>query len=219
MVQKRVRSIMDASEKAVSLLQNNPIFSSARGHTVRKAIESGNIKSFQKGELVFSRQSGEKLLGMIVEGSASVLKDRLVISTLLPGDVFGAVTLFSSEEGFLNDVEAAGRCSVLFMGGQTVRRIISEEPAVAQSYIAYLSERIYFLNRRIEAFTAGRAEEKLFVFITANVGEDGVCRIKSYSELAKKLDIGRATLYRSLDILEESGKIKREGKAIRLISR
>lgn len=209
-------SIMELSEKAVLLLQNNQIFSRVGEQTVRKAVESGKTEIFQKGELVFSRRSGEKLLGMIIEGSASVLKDRLVISTLSPGDVFGAVTLFSSEEGFLNDIEADGRCAVLFINGQAVRQIISEEPAVAQSYIAYLSERIYFLNRRIEAFTAGRAEEKLLVFLSVNADAEGICNIKSFSELAKKLDIGRATLYRSLDILEESGKIKREGKTIRI---
>jgi len=210
---------MEDSVKAVSLLQNNPIFRRAGEQTVKKVVESGEIKIFQKGEHVFSRHNGEKLLGMLVEGSASVIKDRLVISTLLPGDVFGAVTLFSSEEGFLNDIEADGRCAVLFINGQAVRQILSEEPAVAQSYIAYLSERIYFLNRRIEAFTAGRAEEKLLVFLSVNADEEGICsiKIKSFSELAKKLDIGRATLYRSLDILEESGKIKREGKVIRLI--
>lgn len=208
---------MDYSEKAMFFLRKSPVFKGADDKLLKDALKSGSITVFQKGELVFSRASGEKLLGMMIDGSASVLKDKLVISRLLPGDIFGAVTLFSGEELFLNDIEADGRCAALFISGGAMRRIIHDEPPVAAGLIEYLSERIYFLNRRIEAFTAGRAEEMLYVFLSVNSDEEGCCRVGNCSELARKLGVGRATLYRSLDILEESGRIAREGKTIRLL--
>ncbi len=208
----------DIYEKAISQLKNHKIFRRAAAETVHKAVENSRTVLFNKGETIFSRGSEEKLLGLIIEGSASVLKDRLVVSRLSAGEVFGTVTLFGDDEGFVNDIEADGKCTVLFIGSDIVRRMIADEPAVALGYIEYLSNRVYFLNKRIEAFTAGRAEDKLYILLTSGADDTGRCDIGSFSELAKKLDIGRATLYRSLDILEASGKIKRNGKTIYLLT-
>ena len=45
----------------------------------------------------------------------------------------------------------------------------------------------------------------------------GVYTVKNYTKLSEMLCLSRATLYRALDALESSGKIKREGKQIILL--
>lgn len=53
-------------------------------------------------------------MGMILTGSAAVNKGRAVINTLVPGDIFGAVTLFSDEPSPATTVTARVECSAVF---------------------------------------------------------------------------------------------------------
>ncbi len=69
------------------------------------------------------------------------------------------------------------------------------------------------LTRRIEALTAGDSASKLLSYLLERE-QAGEVDIQSCAELARRLDIGRASLYRALDSLETSGDIRREGKKI-----
>ena len=91
--------------------------------------------------------------------------------------------------------------------------LIESEPGAAIGFAAYLSARIRFLTRRIEALTAGDSASKLLSYLLERE-QDGKVDIQSCAELARRLDVGRASLYRALDSLETSGDIRREGKKI-----
>ena len=87
---------------------------------------------------------------------------------------------------------------------------------LALAYIRYLSGRIHFLQRRIDALAEGPAEEKLASFLLSAARPDGkngwVFEAPSLTRLASSLSVGRATLYRALDAFEQSGIIQREGR-------
>ena len=85
------------------------------------------------------------------------------------------------------------------------------------SYIAFLSQRIRFLNRKIDSFTAPSAREALLRHLL-EIHRDGAAEITGgYSQLARTLNIGRASLYRALDALEAEGCIRRDGKCITIL--
>lgn len=91
-------------------------------------------------------------------------------------------------------------------------------PMVAQNYVRFLSDRIRFLNRRLATLTAGQNDGKLWQYLQACREEDGrVTLLTGMTGLAKRLDMSRSSLYRSLDALEESGRIRRDGKCIFLL--
>lgn len=152
-------------------------------------------------------------MGMIITGSAAVNKGRAVINTLVPGDIFGAVTLFSDEPSPATTVTARVECSAVFFEKDAIAELIESEPGAAIGFAAYLSARIRFLTRRIEALTAGDSASKLLSYLLERE-QDGEVDIQSCAELARRLDVGRASLYRALDNLETSGDIRREGKKI-----
>ena len=152
-------------------------------------------------------------MGMILTGSAAVNKGRAVISTLVPGDIFGAVTLFSDEPSPATTVTARVESSAVFFEKDAIAQLIESEPGAAVGFAAYLSARIRFLTRRIEALTAGDSASKLLSYLLERE-QAGEVDIQSCAELARRLDIGRASLYRALDSLETSGDIRREGKKI-----
>lgn len=87
----------------------------------------------------------------------------------------------------------------------------------AVAYISYLSKRIYFLNEKIEAYTAPNAESKLLHYLKSVCDANGVVSGISITELSRQINVSRASLYRALDTLSASGKLRHDGKKIILL--
>ena len=180
-------------------------------------------KSFSEGEIIQSASLPLGGLAYIYKGTASVLSDStdkcVLLRNLSCGDVIGASTLYSESRGYSTVIRAEKNCSVLLIPEEHLKRIISGSTAAAENYIRYLTERICFLNRKITAFTAGSAEARLAVYLSGLPmdSENTVTLPCSLSELADMLNMGRASLYRSLDSMTESGILLREGKKITLL--
>jgi CRP-like cAMP-binding protein len=90
----------------------------------------------------------------------------------------------------------------------------------AVNYIKFLSDRVAFLNRRIDSFTAPDAEKSLARFICLNATSESEYQhevgVKNYSEVAQRLNIGRASLYRAFEALEDEGLISKDGKTLKI---
>ncbi len=174
-------------------------------------------KTYQKGKTVFSRNTDEKCIGIIADGTVSVKKEHIVINHLTAGDIFGAVTLYNDCEEFVNDIVAQSECTVVFISKEGVDSLISRSPEFAKRYIKYLSQRIYFLNGKIEEYTAPSAKGKLLAYFERN-SDGGRCVLSGkMTELSKQLNLSRASLYRALDELCADGKIEKDGDIISLL--
>jgi CRP-like cAMP-binding protein len=147
---------------------------------------------------------------------------EVVMSALKAGDIFGAAALFTDEREYVTRIRAATACRVIFLKEQLVRSLFEKDRALCERYIAYLCGRIRFLNKRIEAFTGGSAEQRRLSYVLNAAREENGRRITpplSASALACALDVGRASLYRAMDALSAQGKIAREGKCIILLDK
>lgn len=173
-------------------------------------------KSFEKGETVFSKENFKPCVCVILEGSAIVKKGGTVISRLEKYSVYGAAFLYNDISVFQNTVTALSPLSAAVLSKDGVDELIKKDPTVAFNYIKYLSHRVTFLNDKIEGYTAQSAEDKLMCYLKKNSSDlNGQCEIQvSMKELSQVLCMSRASLYRVLDSLEQSGKIRRENKKI-----
>lgn len=169
-------------------------------------------------------------IGIIYSGTASVYSADTVHSVLLRrlgrGGVYGVAALFSTAPPPTRII-ADQPCAVLTLPRHAVRAMLAADPTLLDAYLEFLSGRILFLNEKIACVTGGSAERRLAVHLLtlADDGDNGgdiphggntTLRLGvSYTELARQLDIGRASLYRALDSLEAAGAIKREpGRSI-----
>lgn len=181
-------------------------------------------RTFEAGEILQSADSPLGGLAYIYRGAAAVLSDTsdnsALLRNILCGDVIGASTIYSDNRGYNTVIRAEKECSVFVLPEEQLRQIIQESSVAAENYIRYLTERICFLNRKITAFTAGSAEAKLAVYLLGLPrGGDGTLTLPcSLSSLAGMLNMGRASLYRSLDSMTENGILKRNGKIITLLN-
>ena len=108
----------------------------------------------------------------------------------------------------------------MFLGRAAVEAVFAADPRTAIGYIAFLSEKIGFLNARLSTFTAESAEARLAGYILrAAAGRDAFVSALPLSRLAELLGLGRASLYRAFDALCAAGAIEKKQKNITIKDR
>lgn len=204
-------------DSALKYLKNTKIFCDADEKLLTKVlIEYGKSVSYAKNDIVFSNKNYSPVLCIIIKGEARVSKGETVISHLKDGEIFGAAFLYNQSYEFENTVTALTPLKVVIIEQSGIDTLIQNDSSIPFNYISYLSERIGFLNSKIEGYTKPNAEEKLMLYLKKNADiNNGKCEISvSMTELSHVLQISRASLYRVIENLENQGKICRDGKKI-----
>lgn len=169
-------------------------------------------ETFRRGDVIYGGRTFRRALAVVLRGRAEALSgEKPELTTFGPGSVFGAAALFGGGEEYVSCVRAATECRVLFLDEATLTALFQSHPRTALNYIAFLSGRVRFLNGKIAAFTAGDTEQRLYRWLRSNCDEAG--RLPggmTMTKLAKQLNMGRTSLYRGLDDLENKQLIRRE---------
>ncbi len=198
------------------LLKKHPIFGSLDDKKLAKIISDKRCKtdSAVDGEEISANGLG---LFLITSGSVLVFRKGTGLPVLLQrlekGKVFGAASLFGNENEDVTILRAEGDASVFFLPIELISELVREDSAFAMSYIAFLSGKIRFLNRRMSELSAPSVTQKLAAFLLRE--ENGIAQTKV--KLASALGVSRASLYRALDELTELGLISVEGKSVTVI--
>lgn len=204
---------------ALTYLKKAKIFKEADEKLLTSVLKDfGKSVSYCKNDIVFSSENYSPVICIIIKGEARVSKGGTVISHIKDGDIFGAAFLYNQNYCFQNTVTAITPLKVVIIEKSGIDKLIQKDDTVSFNYISYLSERIGFLNSKIEGYTQSSAEEKLLLYLQKNCDDtDGKCEISvSMTELSHVLHISRASLYRVIETLEQQGKICRDGKKIYL---
>ena len=195
-------------------LGQHPLFHRVESKLLGDTLGGSDEISVPRGETVYDRRRFQRCLGILMEGELQVRTDALLLSTLKAGDVFGAAALFNEQVDYPTTLTALADCRLLLIPQEAIRRLICTCGPFAEDYVTYLSGRIRFLSTRLDAVSADRGESKLARYLLAADGGDGVT--VSATQLCQRIGVGRATLYRAFEVLEEAALIVREGKTIRI---
>lgn len=172
----------------------------------------------EPGAVLYDAHHAHQALAFVVEGSLRAMHGRVVMNDFYPGDVLGAAALFGASAAYPSTVVAVTAARVLLLSQKTVSHWMAAVPRVGENYVRFLSDRIRFLNQRLSVLTADHADGRLWKYLLAHRGTDGVVTLSGgMSVLAERLDMGRSSLYRSLDALTDAGYIRREGKKIYIL--
>ncbi len=187
---------------------------------------SYEIKTYLKGEAVFSPEYSVKSLAVILKGSAEVSKNTdkgtLFMSTLNVSDVFGMSVLFGVSEDFPTTVKAKEQMRVLFITKQQLKELFISYPELTENYLNILSRKIHFLNKKIERLSSSGATASLKNYLSETaekLGTNSFTLPVSFLVLSTALGIGRTSLYRAFDELTEEGFLQKNGKIITLTER
>ena len=208
----------------VDFLLHTALFAGCLFETAEYALHSPGAKRavYQKGDRVFYEQGGA--LGVLLSGKVCVggRRDRhkLVLNEMYPGVVFGFSSLFEGEKHFETDICACRKSEVLWLEEALIEELLGLERRVGRNIIALQAEKIRFLNEKVLSFSSSDNEKKLLLYLEAlPASEEGRREVPlGMSALSARLSMGRASLYRAFDRLEEENMIRREGKAAYILS-
>lgn len=162
-------------------------------------------------------------LGILVCGQAWVYKqsgeDRVLMSVLEAGDITGAASLFSLQQEFTTAVVARGSVRMLLFSQQAVEQMLQQDFRLTRNFLTYLTGRIHFLTHRLQDVSRTSAQQKLLGYLCQLAVEGQVQLTMGMTGLSQALSIGRASLYRAMEQLQEQGVLRREGKTIYLLDR
>ena len=197
------------------------LFNGVEEEIVNQVInERMELVEFEKGKVVYGNGKLKNYIGIIVKGNVEVFRDKILMNKLCEGGVFGIAAIFRDGQEYVSTIVASSKCKIAFLDDKSLQVLFSACPTFAVNYIKFLSDRVAFLNKRIDSFTAPDAESSLARFICQNAAEpNGIQReigVKNYSEVAQRLNIGRASLYRAFESLEDEGLISKDGKTLKI---
>ncbi len=173
----------------------------------------GNSFKFHKGDELYKIGT----IAVLINGSATVKRFSdagvsTTIRTCTAGEMFGSASIFGDWKSGMSSVIADKNCEVLYIPEDTFCGLLKEYPQMSLNYIAFLSDRIRFLNRKLDAFTAKSTEEKLYEFLLSLADCDGNVTLDfGIAELARRMKVGRTSLYRDISSLEKKELISRDG--------
>lgn len=204
------------TKKELALLCGCPLFLDCSGEDVNFALSDPEctLHSFQMGQTLYQPHRFSRCLGILLSGSIRVTRDALAISMLAPGDLFGAAALFNDREDYATTLTACAPCRVMLLTQALVSRLMDASPRIRDNYIRYLSGRIRFLSGKIQSLAADSVEGRLKQYLLTSLSPDQSQLDCPATELARRLGISRASLYRAFETLERQGLICRQGRAI-----
>ena len=110
------------------------------------------------------------MLGIIIDGKATIKRhndvgDEITIRNISNNELFGAASVFGNWKDGMSSIIANTNCTVLYISEKNFCEILKLYPKISLNYISYLSDKIRFLNRKLDAFTAKSTEQRLYEFL------------------------------------------------------
>ena len=213
--------------RAFEVLQKVKLFSGVDENLIRDALKKGYFeeREYSPGETILSPENKAKKAVIFLSGKAEVYSAdegrSLLLRTFEKGHIVGISNLFAPDD-FVTRVIATKKCSVLEISPESYGKILEKDKGAMYNYVAFLSEKIRFLNRKIVTLTAGNAERRLAYFLDSAISDGGDQAHEitvQMNSLCEMLNLGRASLYRAADKLCEEGFITRNGKTITVLKR
>lgn len=202
-------------DRYMEIIKQCPLFDKVPDSELRRILEADDTRLIRVDR---SRELTNECMYVVIKGFVHIEKaasDGRYITMRSAGvaspiNVAGA--LGKKDENSRLTASRDGR--LLCISGKTLERSIRKGGQLAYNIVDFLSERIYFLNKKIVSLAGYTAASRLNMYIEENRVGNEVIIPMSLAEFAEYLGVGRASLYRTLDALESSGKIERKGRKI-----
>lgn len=185
------------------------------------SLLSPTVTEHPKGCVLAAVGEAVRELRFLERGSALVYRDaehKTILSRLGPGDCFGAANLFGEDPTYPTEIVSDSAVTCIRISEADLVSFFTAYSASALNYIAFLSNKIRFLNRRVGDFSCGSAEKKVARLLILSLDEGDSLMLGNLCRTAEEIGLGRASLYRVLADLEGRDIIRKDGKKITVLN-
>lgn len=173
-----------------------------------------NIKSYKRKEIITMEKSDLIAIGIILQGEVIITKetlsgDRVFISRMGVGDIFGEVAAFASNE-CLETVEAEADSVILFLSSDKIIGVCSEtcsgHKRLIQNMLQIVSKKALLLNKKVEILSLKTIRKKISTYLLEQYNKNNSFSFSislNRNELSEYLVVPRPSLSRELVKMQE----------------
>lgn len=173
-----------------------------------------SIRDFKRGEVISELQGGVDCVGLIIKGSCEVSpKCESAVSVLISGCEFGICNIFV-RRGMPTVITARTACKAAFIAKDEFARLLSVNSVLMYRYVRLCNRKMLYLADKLRLMSISGCEARLAYWLKVNQ-DGGMVRVRpSKDELARRLGMSRASLFRAISVLEKDGIIRIMGETI-----
>lgn len=187
-------------------------------------------RTYRKNELV--TRAGEKFtgIGVVLSGHLTVTREsmggqRVIITALEAGDLFGEIIAFAGEQTWPATVLAQDECQVLFLPPEKIvgncEKQCSFHRLLITNMLGIISRRALMLSRKVEYLSLKSIRGRIATFLLEQSQKAGRTTFMlpfSRHEMADFLNVARPSLSREMGRLRDEGVIDFHRSSIRILN-
>lgn len=208
-------------EEYINIIEKSPLFRGIKRDEIITLLHclTPRIQSFNKNECIVN--SGETIdkFGIVLEGEAAVQKEnaegnRVILSVIKKGDLFGEMLVFSSNKIWPVTVRVPSFCKILFLThSDLIARCgnnCSWHISLLQNFMKILSDKALMLNKKVQYLSIKSIRGKICTYLfeqCQHMGKTTITLPLNRNELADFLNVSRPSMSREMCGMRDEGII------------
>lgn len=200
---------------------------------LRKALEISSLfeglgfeenwffRDFKREDIISEEQNGVACIGLILRGSAKVAPgEQGAVSTIGRGAEFGICNIFVRED-MPTRLTAKTALKAAFLPKDVFAGLLGENRVLMYRYIRLCNQKMLYLAGKLRLMSISDSTERFAFWLMHNGknGHNGAVMLSfSKDELARRLGLSRASLFRAISKLENEGIISSIGNKIIILN-
>lgn len=215
----------------IQALIESPLFRGVTGDELPALLDclQPRVMSYHKGEHITTAGVNLKGIGVVLAGKAAALKEstdgnRVVMTVLNPGDLFGEIAAFAEMPRWPASVQAQDDTAVLFIPqDKIVGSCVENCPRhrlLISNMLRIVSERALMLNKKVSYLMIKSMRGRISAFLLDHyrkVGQATFTLPLNRSEMADFLNVSRPSMSREISRMKREGLIDYHLNSFRIL--
>lgn len=209
---------MSASERQIALA-DSPALAGLSARVVRRLAAAAVIKRFQRRAVLFRAGDAPAALHFVLSGRVRVARRIESGSSVLhfedAGGVLGEIPVFGGG-AYPATATATETVHCAVLSGETVERLLAEEPEFARFALHRIARRARIVLERLDELSDYSVKARVAGYMLARAETTARRAIEvgmSQAALADRLGTVREVVVRSLRALCDDGALRRDGRS------
>ncbi|BAH05898.1 Crp/Fnr family transcriptional regulator [Clostridium kluyveri] len=205
----------------IEIIKDSPLFYGIKKEELFYLLQclTPKIHSFSKNECIVNSGESVDRFGIVLEGEAIILKEnsegnRVIISVVKKGDLFGEMLVFSSRKIWPATVRVQNTCKVLFLTNSDLiarcGKMCPWHTAMLQNFMNVISDKALLLNKKVEYLSIKSIRGKICSYLLEqyqNAKNNTIILPLKRNELADFLNVSRPSMSREMCRMRDEGII------------
>jgi len=206
----------------LEVLTHSPLFDGIAADALNGVLGclQPKVSTYAKNSYIAVEGDSSTGLGIIVSGKATIVKEnaagnRIVMTTLVAGDMFGEMIIFSKSGILSVSVIAQAECQIIYLSSVKIMgtwaNVSTSHKRLIVNMLTIISEKAIMLNRKVEYLAIKGMREKISTYLLEQhklTEKNTFDMTLNRNDLADFFNVSRTALSREMGRMRDEGLIE-----------